>query len=155
MKLYLLNAAFQDLNIPLPEQSGLNLLVGQITDLHGIVYLQRNGTDIRAVERFADDTAANGISVQPDEQIEQSGTVTYLNVLFAVQRAEDLLGEVKGIVFALLIGKAWIGFQVLQRQGRGLEVLTNTWGFAVNNSVKFRSCSRMTLRRMVSLSWFR
>lgn len=81
MKLYLLNTAFQDLNIPLPEQSGLNLLVGQITDLHGIVYLQRNGTDIRAVERFADDTAANGISVQPDEQIEQSGTVTYLNVL--------------------------------------------------------------------------
>ena len=37
----------------------------------------------------------------------------------------------------------------------GLDALTNTCGLAVNSGVNCRSCSRMTLRRTVSLSLFK
>lgn len=93
------------------------LFVDQVTDLHVIVHQQGNGPDVRAVECFADDTAANGVAVQPDEQIEQGGAVAHLNILFAVQRAEDLLRKVERVVFALLVGQARIRSKIFQRQG--------------------------------------
>lgn len=93
------------------------LFVDQVTDLHVIVHQQGNGPDVRAVECFADDTAANGVAVQPDEQIEQGGAVAHLNILFAVQRAEDLLRKVERVVFALFVGQARIKSKIFQRQG--------------------------------------
>ena len=90
--------------------------MGQIADLHGIIYQQRHGTDVRTVECFADDAAANGITIQTDQQIEQCCAVTHQNVLFAVQSAQNLLRKIERIVLPLLIGKARVELQIVQCQ---------------------------------------
>ena len=47
------------------------------------------------------------------------------------------------------------GFQPEALAVSGLDALTNTCGLAVTSGVNCRSCSRMTLRRTVSLSLFK
>lgn len=48
-----------------------------VSDLHVIVDLERFGDDVRAVEFFADDTAADGVSVKTDQKIKERGAVAY------------------------------------------------------------------------------
>ena len=43
-----------------------------ITDLHIIINLQRTCHDVRPVQFFTDDAAADGIPVHTDQQIEES-----------------------------------------------------------------------------------
>ena len=83
-----------------------------------VVHVQGHGHDVRAVQGAVDDAAANGIAVQADEQVEQGGPVADHDLLGALQGAQDLLGEVEGVVLPLLIGQPGVGGQVVQGDGR-------------------------------------
>ena len=86
--------------------TGHDFLVGDVADLHIIVRRQGYCHNVLAVQRFVNHAAANGVAVQPDEQIEQRCAVTDMDVFGALERALNFLGKIKRIVVALLIGKA-------------------------------------------------
>ena len=53
-----------------------HFVVGEITNFHVIIHQKRNGDYIFSVQFFTDHAAADGVTVQPDQQVEQGGAVT-------------------------------------------------------------------------------
>ena len=46
-----------------------------VADFHVVIDSERAGDDVRAVEFFADDTAADGIAVEANHHVEEGGAV--------------------------------------------------------------------------------
>lgn len=88
----------EQLNIFLPKMSGHDFLVGDVADFHIIVRRQRHRHNVLAVEGLVNHAAANGVAVEPNEQVKQRGPVADLNVLSAAAGGEYLFGEIEGIV---------------------------------------------------------
>ena len=58
-----------------------------VADLHVVVDFKRLGNDVRSVQFFADDAAADGVSVQTDEEVKEGGAVADDEFLVAVHGA--------------------------------------------------------------------
>ena len=99
------------------KTSGNNTGVGDIADLHIVVCFQRDRDDVLPVQLFINDAAADRIAVQTDQEVKQCRTVADHDIFPALPCAEDFFGVVERIMFALLIGKPGLVFQILQCQG--------------------------------------
>ena len=87
---------------------------GDIAQGHFFGALKGQGEDVRAVQVFAEDAGADGVAVKADEEIEKGGPVGDDDVFGAVFLDQGLLRKIKGVVDALLVGKAGIGKEVFQ-----------------------------------------
>ena len=76
------NIAFQGLNIEHTKSSWLHFLVGDVTDLHVIIDIERDCHDVFSVQFFADHTTANGIPIDADQEIKEGCAVADNDVFF-------------------------------------------------------------------------
>ena len=58
-----------------------------ITDLHVIIYLKLFCNDIRSIQFFIDDAAADGVSVKTDQHVKERRAVQHHQFLIAVDGA--------------------------------------------------------------------
>ena len=63
-----------------------HLFVRDIPDFHVIICLQRHRHNVPAIQGFIDDTTADGIAIQADQQVKQCCPVTDPDVFPALQR---------------------------------------------------------------------
>ena len=108
---------FQNLNVPLCQLRGTDRDRQNIADFHEVIDQERTGYDVRTVQLLADDPAADGISVDPDQHVEQGGTVTDIELTVTVHGAQYFFGEIEGVVAALLEAEARIRLQILRGYG--------------------------------------
>ena len=89
-----------------------------ISDLHIIIHLKRTRDDLRAIQFLANHAAADRVSVETYKQVEQGCPVPNNDFFSALQRAEDLLRKIVGIVLPLLVRETRIWGQIFQSDHR-------------------------------------
>src|SRR5690242_6288299 len=72
-------------------------------DLDAFVNVEWDGDDLR-VELPADDARRDCVAVEPDHEVEDRRTVRDPDLLLTGQGGKNLLGEVEGVVRALIEG---------------------------------------------------
>ena len=122
-KLYIVEVFCQFVNVNFPDFAQRAAFFKNIADLHclvGVIRIgfKRNGDKIAAVKFFADNTGTEGVAVQTDHKVKDSGAVGGFYGFGVFVGAEDFLGEVKRAFFALFKGKTWVVFKL--RKGNGL-----------------------------------
>ena len=60
----------EGVDVMVGETAGYNLVMGDIADFHIVIDFQWDGDNLIAVEFGIEDTTADGIAIQPDEQVE-------------------------------------------------------------------------------------
>lgn len=86
-----------------------------VPDLHVVVHIKGTRYDARTVEFFAYDTAADRVAVESDQHVKERCAVEDNDLLITVNGAQDLFGEIKGVMAALLVRKPRVRLQVLER----------------------------------------
>ena len=154
-----MRASLEALDKSFAKTVGMHAFVGNIANFHVIIYPKKTRNDIRSIEGIVDDSAANGIAVQADEEIEERGAVANEDILFALERTLDFLGKIEGIVVALLIGKTREGGEVVQRDhfffASGLLRPMKTCGLTTRRRVNCSSWACNVLRRTLSFCLLR
>ena len=102
-------------NIRCRHRTHSSALADYITDAHLFAATKWNRNDIRAVEVFAENPGGNRISVKPNEQVEERRPVADLNRFGMVNRTEDFLRIIEGIIYPLFKREAGIWLQIVQR----------------------------------------
>ena len=98
------------------------------SDAHAAVHVERARDDARAVELLIDDARADREAVQADDKAEQRGAVAYLYGLRHIEHAQQLLGKIERVAFALLEHKVGVGAQLIERDAEVFEPLSKAYG---------------------------
>ena len=116
--------------------------MGDVADFHIVVDVEWNCHDIFSVEFLADHATANRVSVHADQEIKEGCAVADNDILFRFSRAQNFLGKVKRIVFALLVGEARIGCEIFQGNpfffGKRAETADKNMGMGDKLSLSYK-----------------
>lgn len=99
------DVALQSLKVGRAIAGSLRSLTAYGADFHVLVDFERYRYDGRPIQLNGDHARANGVAIQPYEQVKQGGTVAHADVLGTVERGGKLFGIVKRVIASLFVGK--------------------------------------------------
>ena len=94
---------FELFDVALCGLGKLGSLIGDPTDQHGFVAVERNGEDFRIVQIAVIDTSAHSVRIQANDEVEHGCAIGDIDLLGGVFGPHCLLGEEETSLIALFV----------------------------------------------------